>query len=307
MTPSADEQASRDGLVGTVEVVGAATLWGLSGIFSVVLFRSGVAPLDVAFFRPLVATALLLAWCLAFDRRAFRLPRGDLVVLWVVGGGVTAVFQIGYQMATEAVGVPATVGLLYLAPALVMLFGGPLLGETPTGRQVGFGTLALAGVWAVVAGAGGSEVVLSPAGLAWGGLTAVGYAGYTLFGRWGGRRWPALATVAHSYLGATVILGLLLPVTGPAQWPDDLRAQLILTVYGFATVALAVILFYDALRRIPAARASIVATIEPVVAALLATVVLGQTLTPAGWLGLGLVVVGVVGASSRARRPATPS
>ena len=96
-------------------------------------------------------------------------------------------------------------------------------------------------------------------------------------------------------------------MTGPAQWPDDLRAPLILTVYGFATVALAVLLFYDALRRIPAARASIVATIEPVVAALLATVVLGQTLTPAGWLGLGLVVVGVVGASSRARRPATPS
>jgi DME family drug/metabolite transporter len=292
-----------------MEVAAAASLWGLSGIFSVVLFRSGVGPLDVAFFRPLVATTFLLVWCVAFDRRALWPGGRALVVLWTVGGGVTALFQIGYQMAIEAVGVPATVGLLYLAPALVMLAAGPMLGEAPTRRQIGFGALAVAGVWGVVTGARGAEIVLSRAGLAWGGLTAVGYASYTLFGRWGGRRWPALTTVLHSYLGATVILGFLLPVTGPAHWPADLGAQLLLIVYGFATVALAVLLFYDALRRIPAARASIVATIEPVVAAVLASLVLGQTLTPAGWWGLGLVVVGVVGASlrTRARPPAAPS
>ena len=309
MTAPPDGRASRDSLVGTLEVAGAATLWGMSGIFSVVLFRSGVSPLDVAFFRPLVATALLVAWCIAFDRRALWPGGRDLAMLWIVGGGVTAIFQVGYQMATEAVGVPATVGLLYLAPALVMLAAGPLLGEAPTRRQIGFGALAVAGVWVVVAGSVGTDVVLSRAGLAWGGLTAVGYAGYTLFGRWGGRKWSALTMVVHSYLGATVFLGLLLPISGPVRWPTDIGAQLLLTTYGFATVALAVLLFYDALRRIPAARASIVATIEPVVAAILAAMLLGQSLTPSGWLGLGLVVGGVVGASLRPRikPPVAPS
>jgi DME family drug/metabolite transporter len=69
---------------------------------------------------------------------------------------------------------------------------------------------------------------------------------------------------------------------------------------------MATVLFFDGLGRIQASRAAIVSTVEPVVAALLATMLLGQGLTLVGWLGLGLVVVGVAGsyASDGPPRPA---
>ena len=291
--------------VGTVEVLAAATLWGTSGLFSVWLFREGVGPVDVALFRPLIAAVALALWATIRDRNALW-PGRDLAVLWLVGGGVTAVFQLGYQLSTEAVGVPATVGMLYLAPLIVMAVGIPLLGERATRSQVGFGILAVVGVWGVVVGARGADVMLSPAGIAWGLTTAAGYAGYTLFGRWAAARWSPLTTVLHSQVGATLLLAVVVPLLwGPVSWPRELDAAAMLTTYGLLTDAVAVLLFYDAMRRIPAAKAAVTATIEPVVAAVLAGVVLGQTLTAWGWLGLVLVVGGVAGATAL-KRPATP-
>ena len=52
-------------------------------------------------------------------------------------------------------------------------------------------------------------------------------------------------------------------------------------------------LFFSALKRIEAAPTAVAATIEPVVAAILALLLFGQALTAGGWLGLGLVVAGV--------------
>ncbi|MDE3012587.1 MAG: EamA family transporter, partial [Gemmatimonadota bacterium] len=60
-------------------------------------------------------------------------------------------------------------------------------------------------------------------------------------------------------------------------------------------------LFFDALARIDASRASIATAIEPVVAATLATMLLGQGLSTLGWTGIALVVLGVAGVGATAR------
>ncbi|MGB5303177.1 MAG: EamA family transporter, partial [Gemmatimonadota bacterium] len=51
--------------------------------------------------------------------------------------------------------------------------------------------------------------------------------------------------------------------------------------------------FFGALKRIEAAPAAVAATIEPVIATILALAIFGQALSPSGWAGLALVVAGV--------------
>lgn len=302
---------SRDTAIGTLEAMAAAVLWGSSGIFSVALFRTGMPADAVAFWRPLLGTLFLALAALLIQRPALRLPRRAWLPVLVWGGAVTALFQISYQMATEAMGVPATVAMLYLAPVMVMALSGPLLDERPGPVQVALGIVAVVGVWLVVAGAQGAEIRLTGRGVAWGVANAAGYAGYTLFGRWAVPRFGSLRTVLHSYWAACVILAVVLPlVSGPGVLtvPSGLRAWLLLLGYGLLTIALAVFVFYDALRRIAAHRASVVATVEPVIAALLAALLLDQYLTPTGWLGLALVVAGVAGAAlRRGRRREAPA
>lgn len=290
---------------GYVEALAAAGLWGASGIFSVVLFERGMDPAGVALLRPWTGVAFLLVGAWLLRPSAFRLPLRALGWIAGVGGLATALFQIAYQMSTEAVGVPTTVALLYLAPAMVLAAAGPMLGEAPTRRQVVLAAVSVVGVWLTVSGARGAAVTLTPAGVAWGLTAAAAYAGYTLLGRYAAPRWGSVATVLHATWSACLILAVVVPLTwGRPTLPVDPTSWALLALYGLLTIAVAAFLFYDALARIPASHVTILATAEPVVAALLATLLVNQGLAPLGWLGLVLVVIGVAGTS--VRRPRKP-
>ena len=302
MTAAPTEE--RRAFVGLVEVLVAAGLWGSSGVFSVHLFRMGVPPATLALFRPLAGAVPLVAWILARGPGR-RVGRKGALVLLLGGGAVMGVFQIVYQLSIDAVGVPSTVAMLYLAPAMVLAAAGPLLGEWPTLRRAGLALLAVGGVWLSVLGADAVTTSFGSTGVGWGILAAATYGGYTLFGRWASPRYGSLATVTGTTVGSCVLLAVAVPaMEGPVVLPATATAWGVLALYGLLTVAVAQFLFFDALDRLEASRVSIVASTEPVVAALLATTLLGQGLAPVGWLGLGVVVAGVAGvAVTRPRRP----
>lgn len=300
MTESA---ALRRRLVGYVEAVAAACLWGSSGVFAVHLFRLGVPPETVALLRPVIGAAFLVLGLLLMRPRSLAIGLSGLAILGVGGGAAVAVFQIAYQLSTDAVGVPSTVALLYLAPAFVVAASGPLLHEWPTSRRLLLVGLTLAGVWLSVLGAERAPSAFGTTGLAWGVLAGASYATYTVFGRFATPRYGSAATVVYSTLGACLFLAVTVPTIGEGLvLPGTLRAWALLVAFGALTMAAAQFLFFDALGRVEASGASVATAAEPAVAAILATLLLSQGLEPLGWLGVGLIVSGVVGVGVEARR-----
>ncbi len=281
---------------GYAEAVLAAALWGSSGIFSVRLFRMGISPATVALWRPVLGLLLLLAYYALRRPAALHVSWKGLVFLMLVGGVVVGIFQIAYQASVDAVGVPSTVALLYLAPAIVVAAAGPLLGEWPSRRRVALAILAVGGVWLSVLGSESVEPKFGAVGVGWGVAAGVTYAAYTLIGRFASPRWGTAATLVYSTLGGCLLLPLGLPLIHlhPAA-PDGLAAWETLALFALLTLAGAELLFFDALRHVEASRASIAATAEPVVATILATTMLSQGLRPIGWIGLLFVVMGVAG------------
>jgi len=289
--------------LGYLEAIAAACLWGSSGVFAVSLFRLGVPPETVALLRPVVGVLFLLVGLAATRPATLRIDGAGAVFLCLGGGAAVGVFQIAYQLSTDAVGVPRTVALLYLALAFVAAASGPLLGEWPTGRRVALVGLTLAGVWLSVLGAEDVETTFGTTGLGWGVMAGASYAIYTLFGRFATPRYGSARTVFYSTLGACVVLALVLPVvSGPPVMPPGARAWLVLVAFGALTIAAAQFLFFDALGRIEASGASVAAAAEPAVAAVLATLLLSQGLAPLGWLGVAMIVAGVVGVGLSTRR-----
>lgn len=296
MTPSGvnSSAATRDSLLGYTEAVVAASLWGSSGIFAVNLFRLGVPPESLAFLRPLVGAIILLAAVCLRHREGLRIDRRGLLILMAGGGLSVGFFQIAYQLSTDAVGVPSTVAMLYLAPAVVALASGPLLNEWPDRTRIALLVVTLAGVWLSVLGADSVTAMFGSSGLGWGVMAGIAYGVYTLFGRYAAPLYGSIPTVLYSTLGCVLFLAVILPVTsGPIVWPGSTAAWLVLLTFSALTIAVAHFLFFDALSRIDASRASIATAIEPVVAASLATVLLGQGLSPLGWTGIAIVVAGV--------------
>lgn len=283
--------------IGYFEAIAAASLWGSSGIFAVSLFRLGVPPESVALLRPVVGVVFVTIFLALRAPGALRTDRRGLLVLGVGGGLAIGVFQLAYQLSTDAVGVPSTVALLYLAPALVAAASGPLLGEWPSRARVALVVVTLVGVWLSVLGADDVPPTFGTTGVAWGVVAGVSYGAYTLFGRFASPRFGAARTVLYSTLGSCAFLAIAVPVvSGPVVLPEGPRAWGLLLAFGLLTIAAAHFLFFDALARVEASRVSVAASIEPVVAAVLATSLLGQGLSSLGWGGIALVVLGVAGA-----------
>lgn len=300
---SRDRDPGAEALLGYAEAVGAASLWGSSGIFAVHLFRAGIPPESLALLRPLVGGTLLLVILTLRSVRSLAIDMRGLVILGVGGGLAIGVFQMAYQLSTDAVGVPSTVALLYLAPAVVAALAGPLLGEWPDRTRIALLVVTLSGVWLSVLGADEVAATFGNSGVVWGVLAGTSYGVYTLFGRYAAPRYGSVRTMIYSTLGSVAFLAVVVPVSsGPVVWPETQRAWILLLAFAVLTIAVAHFLFFDALARIDASRASIATAVEPVVAGILATLLLGQGLSLRGWIGIALVAVGVAGVGLTARK-----
>jgi drug/metabolite transporter (DMT)-like permease len=121
---------------------------------------------------------------------------------------------------------------------------------------------------------------------------------------------PAAATAIMTTATAGTY-ALLASASGVSISPADVPAGLWppLLAFGLVATALAIQTFYAGVRRIGAARASIVSTIEPVYTITLAVILFGETLAPIQVLGGVLVLAAVLLAETgRPERadPATP-
>ena len=269
-----------------LQILAAATLWGLLGPVAMVALRQGVTPLEIAFWRAAIAGALYAAHAFASSR--WRLASRDLPAIVAFGLTGVSLFYSSYLLAVEAGGAALAAVLLYTAPAWVALAAWSVLGE-PLGRRRLLAVAATIIGVALVATAGSGGVRVTPAALGWGLAAGASYALYYLFGRRYFALYPTASVLALALpVGA---LGLLPLVAFQAKSPTTWAAIGFIAVvptYG------AYLLYAAGLRRLEATRAAVIATVEPVVAATVAYLAFGEQLAPLGYLGAAIVLAGVI-------------
>lgn len=286
---------------GVAAVFAAAVLWGCIGVLSFGLFRLGVDPWEVAFWRAALSAVGLTLYLALFRRSALRLSGWQDAAL-LSGFGLIGVglFYVSFQLANYLTSVAVAVVLLYTAPVLVMLGASVFLGEALTRRKLLIALVVVLGVGATSLGAVGAEVRLTPAGVVWGLTAALSYSAYYLFGRRYLPRFGVLRTLVYSLLTGTVALGIAAWTFGHAPRASlPASAWLLLLALSLGTTLFANSLYYWGLSRVEAGRAAVIASVEPVVAALLALAIFDQRLTVLGWLGVVLVVAGVASGTGK--------
>lgn len=276
-------------------MLAAAVLWGLIGIQSAALLDAGLTPYEISFWRAMLAGALFAAH--AGVTGTLRLPRGtDIPALGAFALLGVTLFYTAYALAVDAGGVSLAAILLYTAPAIVAVLAHIFLGERLTLLKVGLVAITLLGVVLVSLGGGGG-VTVSIASVGWGLAAAIGYSSYYLIGKWALQRWSAPAMYA-----------VILPVGGLALLPwvtfadKGVREWLLIGSLAVFSTFLAYALYAAGLVRMQASRAVVVATIEPVVAALSGAIVLGERLGPWAIVG-GACVIAAAAAAGGGGRP----
>ena len=298
----------RNRIIGYFCALGAGAVWGTTGPLSTKLYAEGASITGIGFWRLILGTAGLALWALLFHRDVFKVDRKGLLLMGVLGGAMVALFEVAYQFGIAGAGVAGAAALLYTAPVMVALIAKPLLGEKLTPLRFALATVVMIGAAMTVMGKSGagpeSETALPSlvVGVIGGLLAAVSFATTTVLARWTVPLYGSYRMLFWEALGGVIIIAIVLGAVGLAKSGN--AAQLMplpptatAWVYTFALavggVVLANFLFFAGVRRIEATPTAVAATIEPVVAALLAFLLLSQGLTLLGWIGLLMVVGGV--------------
>ena len=290
--------------VGYLMAVGAALFFSVNGSVSKVALSSGLDSTSLVLLRSAGAAVCLFALVLVVEARRLRVRRGEWGLLVVYGVVGIAMVQWLYFVAIARLPVSVALLLEFTAPVLVALWARYAqhkdLGRglwLALGLAVG-GLVLVAEVWrgltldavGVVAGLA-AAVSLAVSFVV--GEKAVGDRDTVSLAFWAFVAAAAFWSVANpwwtvpwSTLGHSVPLQGALNSLYVPVWVLVLWIVVLGTVVPFLMVI-------GALRHIPATRAGIVGTLEPVFAGLVAYAWLGESLAPVQVLGAVVVLIGV--------------
>jgi len=274
----------------------AGVLWGTGGLAGAELAdAAGLSSGAVASSRLLGGGGLLLV-TVALRGGLRRVPRTRAAGVQVLATAVLiAVFEAAYFAAVARAGVAvATLVTLGAAPVLVATLSAVRARTWPAPRTVLALVLALVGLAALVLGRGahgsadvGGILLALGAAVAFGGLTLVN-----------ARPVDGLGVSSLTALAFTLGGALLVPyaMLGPGGFalPHDGAGWWWLVYLAAVPTAAAYVAYFTGLRTVPATVATLLSLLEPVTAAVLATLVRDERLGAAGVLGAASLVAAVV-------------
>lgn len=267
--------------------------WGLTGLFNRCLLSGGLVPRDVVLIRNLGGLLLMGLALLCFDRKALKVDWRHLP--WFFGTGVVSVllFTLLYFSCQQQCSLAVAAILLYTAPTFVVVTSAVLWKEPITRRKLAalaaafLGCSFVSGIWS-----GGASVTLT--GFLLGLGSGFFYAMYSIFGRYALARCQPMTVTFYTFVFAGLgSLFLANPVRVASALAGDGRlAWMALGLVAVATV-LPYLLYTRGLVHVESGKAAIMASMEPVVAALAGVLAFGEPMSLGVLLGLGCILVSI--------------
>jgi drug/metabolite transporter (DMT)-like permease len=284
-------------LIGITQIAISGFSFGFLGVFGKLAFKNGLGVGELLSYRFLIAS-IFMALGLAFlSPSRLRLTLKDLFICAGLGFFGYAVFSTFYFEAVKGVSVAMASLLLYTYPILVAL-GARLFFKTRlTKAQLIALPLAFMGLAVLLGGdllkfandsapATGRLIAIA-SGLA----SAVCYAGYILVSSRFQKNIDPLTSGFYVMLFAA--LGLI-SFHRPAFAIETSAQVAIVTGIALVCTVLPLVLFLSGLQKLGNTEASLLSTIEPVTAAAVGSLLLGESLTLNVWLGGTIVLLALI-------------
>jgi drug/metabolite transporter (DMT)-like permease len=278
-------------------------LWALNLTVTRYILTHGFEPLAYATVRYGFATAIFLGIVLVAER-SVRIGRRDLPL-----AGVAALFiflnQISFVYALDRTSASTIALILGATPAFAALIG-LVLGLERLSRKFWIAAgISFAGVGLVALGSG-KEVSGDGLGILLGLATAATWAAYSvavgpLMQRYSASRISVVA-LGTAWIG---ILLVGLPQTADQELGLGWKVWLLLAFATLGPLVLTTVMWFRVIHRIGASRATLVANLQPFVAAIVALVLLSESMSALQVVGGALIAGGIL--TARRRPPAPPA
>ncbi len=274
------------GLKGVVYLALAASLWGTTGIAAKISFALGMSPEGILTLRLALTAPIYAVYLLGMS------PGRPSRAAALIGLLVLGPYHVAYYYSVMYVGASTASLLLYTHPVLVAIASRYALGEV-------LGTEARAALLLSVSGAvlvSLGDLEFNPVGVALALTSSALFSAYVVLSRLSLVRGvePGELALGTSVWALPTLIAL--QALSGFEWVERLGLEvMVVALYlALAVTATAYVLYMRGLRLIGAARATIVSTVEPLTATVLATALFAEPLTILKAVGGGLIVASVV-------------
>lgn len=272
----------------------AGVCWGLTGLCNRFITPAGFSQSQIMFVRSFLPLVVLFLYLLVFNRAAFKIKLKDL---WCfLGSGLLSLtmFGLAYMNAMQEMSLSMAVVLLYTSPVFVILLSAPLFKERITPAKIVSLVLVIVGAVCTTGVITGS-LTITPRGLLFGIISGLGYGLYSIFSRFAFQRGYSSMTVTfYTFLFSSIALTAL---SEPWEIPSLIVSPQIgcwLFALGIVTALVPYLLYTKGLEGVENGTASILATVEMVVATLVSALFFQEPFGLANLIGIVLVFAGIV-------------
>lgn len=278
---------------GFLYILLADCLWGLSATAAKHLFNNQVSPFDLVQIRLLLSFLILLAYLAAFKPGLLRIGKKDIPYILNLGIFGFACVQFTYYYTISQTNVATAIFLQYLAPFFILTYG--LLTRkdsvSPV-KMLALGAATLGGLL-MVKGTTGAGMAITLPGLAVGLASAAAFAFYTVYGKYGLQKYsPWTLMLWGMGVGGAAWAFYSPPWITFARYSTATDWLFFFYIAVFATI-LPFGFFFKGLGHLTPVVAGITSTMEPVLAAALAYLILGEALTVMQIAGCALILSAV--------------
>lgn len=290
-------RSPRDILVGSALVLAGGALWGVNGTVSKILMDTYLAsPEWIACVRQLAAGLLFLVCAAATtprqlagavrDRSSWPAFAGNALVCVLL-------VQVAYLSSIDATNSGTATVLQSLNLLVVLLYACVHARRAPVPREGVGVALAFIGVALIATGGDPTTLSLPAAGLAWGALNAVSTAALAITPLRLIDRWGSMVTNGLMFLlSGLAMLPFVRPWNGAPAFDATGWALMAFTVLG-GTFGAFWLFLAGSLRAGPM-RATMLGTVEPVMATVSAVLLTGTVFTPVDLTGFALIIAMVL-------------
>lgn len=292
--PSTTGEAGLIPRKGYLLVIAAAILWAISGTAGKFLFSQGITPFQIVQLRVTLAAVFLFFLLLVMNPRLLKIPAREIFYFIVLGVTGLGMVQFTYFYTISKINVAVAILLQYLAPAFIAIYYAFIAPEKLTKVTLAAIAVSLVGCYLAVGAYNFDIFVLNRTGIIFGIVAGIFYAWYAVYGEKGMRRHDPWTVVFYATLFSAVFWNAALPpftsfrveYTG-VQWFWIAYIVVLGTAVPFSLYTMGISL-------IRSTRATVTATLEPIAAAFIAYIFLGESLEPLQMLGGLLVIASVV-------------
>jgi drug/metabolite transporter, DME family len=278
---------------GYLFVMAAAVLWAISGTASKFIFTSGISPIELVQFRA-AGAAILLVFALGIQKSSLLRIVPKNIGYFALLGALLAATQFTYLFAISKTQVAVAILLQYQAPLVIALYTLIVLREKLAITTVIAIICSLLGCYLVIGAYSLNILSMSKAGVISGLCSAVTFALYTVASESVMRRYSPWTVLCYAFTVAAIILNIIYPPFHALVRSHTLVTWwwvFFVTIFG-TTLPFA---FYNlGIQRIRPTHASVTATLEPIAAAIISYVFLGEVLELWQIIGAILVIIAII-------------